>query len=66
MATPQPEEKTQWAIMWVAFGGGIVASILSGEGLVCKFSGTGKLWIQTRNPQGFGEAIGSKLPMREH
>lgn len=46
------------------FGGGFVASILSGEGLVCKFKGSGKLWIQTRNPSGFGEAIGSKLPMR--
>ena len=48
------------------FGGGLLAWFLSGEGLVCKFTGSGKLWIQTRNPQGFGEAIGSKLPMREH
>ncbi len=48
------------------FGGGLIASLLGGEGLVCRFSGSGKLWIQTRNPQGFGEAIGSKLPQREH
>jgi len=46
------------------FGSGFMQSILGGEGLVCKFSGTGKLWIQTRNPQGFGEALASKLPMR--
>jgi len=47
------------------FGGGWKAFIFGGEGLVCNFSGTGKLWIQTRNPQGFGEAIGPKLPMRQ-
>lgn len=48
------------------FGGGFIASILGGEGLVCTFKGSGKLWIQTRNPAGFGEALASKLPMREH
>lgn len=47
------------------FGGGWKAFIFGGEGLVCNFTGTGKLWIQTRNPQGFGEAIGPKLPMRD-
>jgi uncharacterized protein (TIGR00266 family) len=47
------------------FGGGIKAFIFGGEGLVCRFKGSGKLWIQTRNPQGFGEAIASKLPMRD-
>jgi uncharacterized protein (TIGR00266 family) len=46
------------------FGGGLLQSFLGGEGLVCKFTGTGKLWIQTRNPQGFGEALAGKLPMR--
>ncbi len=46
------------------FGGGWKAFLFGGEGLVCNFSGSGKLWIQTRNPQGFGEAIGPKLPMR--
>ncbi len=29
--------------------GGMKSLFLSGEGLVCKFSGTGKVWIQTRN-----------------
>lgn len=47
------------------FGGGWKSFIFGGEGLVCTFKGSGKLWIQTRNPQGFGEAIASKLPMRE-
>jgi uncharacterized protein (TIGR00266 family) len=47
------------------FGGGWKTFIFGGEGLVCRFSGTGKLWIQTRNPQGFGEAIADKLPMRD-
>lgn len=29
--------------------GGMKSLFLSGEGLVCAFTGTGKLWIQTRN-----------------
>ncbi|MGF1492322.1 MAG: TIGR00266 family protein [Microcoleaceae cyanobacterium] len=28
---------------------GLKTGILGGEGLVCRFSGTGKLWIQSRN-----------------
>ncbi|MGB0630586.1 MAG: CynX/NimT family MFS transporter [Alphaproteobacteria bacterium] len=31
MTNPQPEEKTQWAIMWIAFGGGIVAATHLGK-----------------------------------
>ena len=46
------------------FGGGWKSFIFGGEGLVCEFSGKGKVWIQTRNPQAFGQAIGSKLPAR--
>lgn len=30
--------------------GGLKNLIFSGEGLVCKLSGTGSIWIQTRNP----------------
>ncbi len=30
--------------------GGIKSLFLSGEGLVCDFSGEGRLWLQTRNP----------------
>lgn len=47
------------------FGGGWKAFIFGGEGLVCTFNGSGKLWIQTRNPQAFGAAMGAKLPMRD-
>jgi len=46
------------------FGGGWKAFIFGGEGLVCTFSGKGRLWLQTRNPSGFGQAVGSKLPPR--
>jgi uncharacterized protein (TIGR00266 family) len=47
------------------FGGGWKAFIFGGEGLVCNFSGTGKLWIQTRNTSAFGQLIGQKLPPRD-
>lgn len=46
------------------FGGGWKAFIFGGEGLVCRFNGRGKLWIQTRNMNGFGKLIGQKLPPR--
>lgn len=47
------------------FGGGIKSFIFGGEGMVCKFQGIGRLWLQTRNPVAFGQALGPKLPMRE-
>ena len=47
------------------FGGGWKSFIFGGEGLVCTFSGRGKVWIQTRNPQAYGEAVGGKLPPRD-
>ena len=46
------------------FGGGWKAFIFGGEGLVCRFKGRGRLWVQTRNPAGFGQFIGSQLPPR--
>ena len=33
--------------------GGLKSFFLSGEGLVCRFSGSGKIWIQTRQPSPF-------------
>ena len=33
--------------------GGIISGISSGEGLVCKFSGPGTVFMQTRNPSQF-------------
>lgn len=47
------------------FGGGWKAFIFGGEGLVCDFSGSGRLWLQTRNPDEFGKLLGQKLPPRE-
>ena len=46
------------------FGGGWKAFIFGGEGLVCRFTGTGRLWIQTRNMNEFGKLLGQKLPPR--
>ncbi len=47
------------------FGGGWKAFIFGGEGLVCRFTGTGRLWIQTRNLNEFGTLVGQKLPARQ-
>lgn len=46
-------------------GSGWIASFLSGEGLVCHFRGQGRIWIQTRNTQAYGQAVGSMLPPRD-
>jgi len=46
------------------FGGGWKSFIFGGEGLICRFSGQGRLWIQTRNPVEYGQLIGTKLPPR--
>ncbi len=45
-------------------GSGWIASFLSGEGLVCHFTGQGRIWIQTRNPSGYGQIVGKLLPPR--
>jgi uncharacterized protein (TIGR00266 family) len=37
--------------------GGYKSLFFSGEGLVCKFNGTGKLWIQTRQIPAFSSWI---------
>lgn len=46
-------------------GAGWIASYLSGEGLVCHFQGQGRIWIQSRNPGEYGQAIGKMLPPRK-
>ncbi|KAN0112799.1 DUF124 domain containing protein [Hyaloscypha variabilis] len=35
--------------------GGIISGLSSGEGLVCKFTGPGTVFMQTRNPAAFGQ-----------
>ncbi|MCC9602927.1 TIGR00266 family protein [Stieleria sp. JC731] len=42
----------------------LVGSVLGGEGLVCKFSGQGKLYFQSHNPPSFGKLLGPKLKPR--
>jgi uncharacterized protein (TIGR00266 family) len=44
---------------------GFIASYLSGEGLVLRLKGRGRIWIQSRNPSEFGRTVGSLLPARE-
>ncbi len=43
-------------------GGGFIAAYLSGEGAVCRFSGQGRVLIQTRNATAFGQFIGKMMP----
>lgn len=42
---------------------GWISSFTSGEGLVCKFRGPGKIYIQTRNTPAFGSWIRKLVPM---
>jgi uncharacterized protein (TIGR00266 family) len=42
----------------------LVGSFLGGEGLVCKFSGQGRLYCQSHNPPNFGKLLGPKLKPR--
>jgi uncharacterized protein (TIGR00266 family) len=49
----------------ISRAGGLKATLLSGEGLVAEFSGSGKVWIQTRS---IGEYLGwlaSLLPKKD-
>lgn len=45
--------------------GGWIGTFLSGEGLVCTFTGTGRVWLQTRNPVEYGRSVGRMLPPRQ-
>lgn len=38
-----------------------LSSILGGEGLVCRFQGTGTVWCQSHNASAFGRALGREL-----
>jgi len=44
---------------------GWIASFLSGEGLVLRMRGRGRLYLQSRNPKEYGRAVGSELPPRQ-
>ncbi len=43
---------------------GWIASYLSGEGLVLRMRGRGRVYLQTRNPHEYGKSIGKRLPPR--
>lgn len=45
-------------------GGSWIQSWLAGEGIVLKFSGRGKILVQSHNPSEFGGLLGPKLPER--
>lgn len=44
---------------------GWIKSFLSGEGFVCEFTGTGTVYIQSRNPKEYGKTIGWLLKPRK-
>ena len=44
--------------------GSFIKSFLVGEGLVLKFSGQGRVYVQSHNPDEFGKRLGSLLPPR--
>jgi uncharacterized protein (TIGR00266 family) len=43
---------------------GLWSTIVSGEGLVLEFRGPGRVFIQSRNPWGFGQWLAQFLPIR--
>ena len=43
---------------------GLLSSITSGEGLVCECQGPGNVYIQSRNPTGFGAWVRNFLPIK--
>ena len=45
-------------------GGSWVQSFLAGEGLVLNFTGRGRLYVQSHNPDEFGGNLGPRLPSR--
>ena len=43
---------------------GLLASAASGEYLVCRFTGPGSVWIQTRNPKSFSAYVQGLMPSK--
>lgn len=43
---------------------GWLASLASGEGLVCEMTGHGRIWIQSRNPREYAMQVGRRLPAK--
>ncbi len=53
------ESGVDWKVKKVA---GLFTSLISGEGLVCEFSGKGAVWLQTRSNQAFLDWLIPRLP----
>lgn len=51
--------RVKWDVKKVA---GLFTSLVSGEGLVCEFSGHGDVWLQTRSNQAFLDWLLPRLP----
>lgn len=49
----------QWNVKKIS---GLMTSLISGEGLVCEFSGRGQVWLQTRSNQAFLDWLLPRLP----
>jgi len=49
----------------VKAGSGWISSFLSGEGLVLRMRGRGRIYIQSRNPAEYGGSVGGRLPAKE-
>ena len=46
-------------------GGSWIQSFLTSEGVVLKFSGRGRVYVQSHNPTEFGKNLGPMLPPRD-
>jgi uncharacterized protein (TIGR00266 family) len=46
-------------------GGSWIQSWLAGEGVVLRFSGEGRVLVQSHNPKEFGQTVGGRLPARK-
>lgn len=53
------ETALQWNVKKVS---GLLTSLISGEGLVAEFKGTGSVWLQTRSNQAFLDWLVPRLP----
>lgn len=54
------EENVTYTIKKAAKG--LFSTLASGEGLVCNFTGQGKLWVQNRNLKGFAATLAKLIP----
>ncbi|UPV76545.1 TIGR00266 family protein (plasmid) [Halorussus limi] len=53
------EASADFAVRRVA---GLKSTVFSGEGLVCRFEGPGRIWLQTRSPDAFLSWLLPKIP----